>query len=79
MTWKIFKNGSKEPRMTVDAVDETDALRVFGNSVGLILTDAYRAYRADMICECGSFLSAVTGTCVRGQYCPKEPKLAKVC
>lgn len=27
-----------------------------------------------MLCACGSVLSAVTGTCVRGQYCPKEPK-----
>jgi hypothetical protein len=44
--WKIYKNGDKESRMTVDATDEKDALRVFGNSVGLILTDAYRAYPA---------------------------------
>jgi hypothetical protein len=47
MTWKIYKNGDKEPRMTVDATDEKDALRVFGNSVGLILTNAYRAYPAN--------------------------------
>jgi hypothetical protein len=44
--WKIYKNGDKESRMTVDATDEKDALRVFGNSVGLILTNAYRAYPA---------------------------------
>ena len=31
-----------------------------------------RLSRLGMLCECGSVRSAVTGTCVRGQYCPKE-------
>lgn len=29
-----------------------------------------------MLCECGSVRSAVTLTCVRGQYCPKASKTA---
>jgi hypothetical protein len=30
--------------------------------------------RADMICKCGSVLSAVTFECVRGEHCPASAK-----
>lgn len=41
----IYKNGDNStPRDVVEAINETDALRVFGNRAGLILTGAYRAY-----------------------------------
>lgn len=30
----------------------------------------------NMLCECGSVRSAVTLTCVRGQYCNKKDRVA---
>ncbi len=35
-------------------------------------SEARKAQRSlDMTCACGSLLSAVTFTCVRGKYCPE--------
>jgi hypothetical protein len=50
-----------------------------GSKVGVIglckvCLNNTRLAKLGMLCECGSVRSAVTGTCVRGQYCPKEKK-----
>lgn len=43
-TYGIYKNGESDPRDVVEATNEKDALRVFGNRKGLINTGSYRAY-----------------------------------